>query len=643
MKKTIITLSLALALSACGGSSSTEPVVQPPTYSQAAMIGESIELILFHPDHDIKNISWKQTSGPDVEFYAGNSKVIAFTPEQAGNYSFEARFLQNNLSNSQEFELTVEESTKRLTARLGHAVIEGNGVSLVAFANNNIENNKIPITSLSWQQIQGSTVKLSDSDTNGKAAIFFTAPNVDKDTIVKFKVTGLANGETVSDEVSVLIEDSKIPVATGNSSPFTNRVANVFLYNQDSPVGQKLIDCVYSNTASYQNSCNFNQTPLIAHEVSSTPTVDQIMDHVIVSHKWMGDQFKKFLQEHDDHDDFKNLLRATTAIVLSYDIRPSFYHPATGAIYLDPSDLWETPAQRDTINQAPDYRAGFGSTLQFEIPSRYVKNNDYASFYFPISERLDRELSDSLYDFASLLYHELAHANDYFPATAWNSTENSSTTFLSHVNNLFGNKAIQSDELQRFSPLDANWDSENPEDKSEMTKLGQVRFQGVEANATQRAYSMEDVANMFKVEGATAFYNFSSTREDYAMLFDGFMMKVRYGIDRDVAVSDQEYNQISWGQRGRIGENWIRPRVEFVADRILPEFTAASQIITDLPQPTLLDANKTWRNSIQIDAESVSKNTNMAQKLVKQQRQLKNSKLIPIDGNTPHTARKFIY
>ena len=128
--------------------------------------------------------------------------------------------------------------------------------------------------------------------------------------------------------------------------------------------------------------CTFEDTSDCTDN-DALPTVDDIMKKVIVSHDWMGSQFEKFLQDYDEFDDFKNLLRAVTAVVISYDIRPSFYNPTTGAIYLDPDDLWETPAQRDTINSAPDYRSGFGSELQFEMPWRYVKDNDYAYFYYP--------------------------------------------------------------------------------------------------------------------------------------------------------------------------------------------------------------------------------------------------------------------
>ena len=325
------------------------------------------------------------------------------------------------------------------------------------------------------------------------------------------------------------------------------------------------------------------------------------MDRVIVSHRWMGDQFKKFLEDYDPNDDFKNLLRANTAVVISYDIRPSFYSPTTAAIYLDPSDLWVTPEQRDTINQAPDYRSSFGNELQFEMPWRYVKDNDYASYYAPIRYRLSRTLADAQYDFASLLYHELAHANDFFPSTDWLSHSNSRTIYDAVVE-VYNAQEIQSDFLQDNYPLDSLYASGG---QNELTKLAQVRFRNPDLITEQQiAYSPQDIADMFMTEGAPQFYSYSSTREDLAILFDGFMMQARYGVSRDIAVSDQAYTDIVWGQRGRLSESWIKPRGAFVASRILPEFTDSATVIEALAPPMALDDSKTWRNSVVIDAKS---------------------------------------
>ena len=143
------------------------------------------------------------------------------------------------------------------------------------------------------------------------------------------------------------------------------------------------------------------------------------MDRVVVSHQWMGDRFKDFLTNNDSNNDIKNLLRATTAIIISYDVRPSFYWAATGAIYLDAENFWLTPQERDTINEAPDYRADFGNDLQFVMPWRYVKDNAYASESYSKSERVNRTAEDALFRLTSLMYHELAHANDFFPSYEW--------------------------------------------------------------------------------------------------------------------------------------------------------------------------------------------------------------------------------
>jgi len=602
----VLSLSLLFILSSCGGGGSSKTTtVTPPTFEppgeviqieSEVSLGQSTELVLYAPDSDISNILWRQTAGPDLEFYAKDSKVIGFTPAESGSYGLEVDYtIDGSTTNTISHTFTVDDNQSQLSVRLGHAVVEGNAVSLVSYATNDSVSNEIDKSSWRWTQTKGPSVVFSELSTNGQVAVFFDAPNVDEDTVLKFALAGEIEGEGHTDEIAILVENSTISVPL-DDAPFTNRVANVFLYNPNSPAGEQLINCVYSNNTKYDD-CNFGQSPLIA-QVTTSPTVDDIMNRVIVSHQWMGDQFKKFLENYDTNDDFKNLLRATTAVVISYDIRPSFYSPTLGAIYLDPDDLWETPAQRDTINQAPDYRADFGAELQFEMPWRYVKDNAYAYYSYPLRYRLSRSLDDSKYSFASLLYHELAHANDFFPSTRW-LTYSNSTTVYDAVVEVYNANQILSDYLQDNYPLDALYASGG---QNELTRLAQVRFQDPSLVTQQQIeYTMTDVANMFKTEGAPQFYSYSSTREDLAILFDGFMMFARYGVSRDVAVSDQQYSDIVWGQRGRIGESWIKPRVSFVATRVLPEFTSAATVVQNLSSPTALQDSKSWRESVVVD------------------------------------------
>ena len=641
--KNVLVLALSFGVYACGGGGGGSPTaptdpISPPAdipgeivqLEGSLEIGQSTELILYASGNNLTNITWRQTAGSDLEFYAKNSKVIGFTPAEAGSYTIDVDYtvdyLAGTSTNTISHTFNVGDGLSQLTVRLGHAVVEGNGVSLISYVSDELDGSQIDKSSWRWTQTQGPNVTFTELSTNGQGSVFFDAPVVDEDTILKFSLTGEIDGVSYTDDIAILVEDSEILVPLSNA-PFTNRIADVFLYNSTSPAGQRLVECVYSNSTEYDD-CTFGESPLIA-QVTTTPTVNDIMDRVIVSHRWMGDQFKKFLETYDTNDDFKNLLRATTAVVISYDVRPSFYSPTLGAIYLDPDDLWETPAQRDTINQAPDYRAGFGAELQFEMPWRYVKDNDYAYYYYPLRNRMSRTLEDSKYSFASLLYHELAHANDFFPSTRWLSYSNS-TTIYDAVVEVYNAQQIESDFLQNNYPLDPFYASGG---QNELTKLAQVRFRDPNLVTQQQIdYTMNDVANMFKTEGAPQFYSYSSTREDLAILFDGFMMHARYGVSRDVAVSDQDYSDIVWGQRDRIGESWIKPRVSFVATRVLPEFSSAATVVQNMAPPTALQDGKTWRDSVVIDDLTAFKD----QKMPAEKNEPVDLRLVPMDGVHRH-------
>lgn len=342
--KNVLVLALSFGVYACGGGGGGSPTAptdptSPPAdipgeivqLASALKIGQSTELILHAPGDTLTNITWRQTAGSDLEFYAKDSKVIGFTPAEAGSYTIDVDYtvdyLAGTSTNNISHTFDVVDDLSQLTVRLGHAVVEGNGVSLISYANKELDGSQIDKSSWRWTQTQGPNVTFTELSTNGQGSVFFDAPIVDDDTILKFSLTGEIDGVPHTDDIAILVEDSEISVPLSNA-PFTNRIADVFLYNSNSSAGQRLVECVYSNSTEYDD-CTFGESPLIA-QVTTTPTVNDIMDRVVVSHRWMGDQFKKFLETYDTNDDFKNLLRATTAVVISYDVRPSFYSPTLG-------------------------------------------------------------------------------------------------------------------------------------------------------------------------------------------------------------------------------------------------------------------------------------------------------------------------
>jgi len=614
MKLHVLSVSMLL-LTACGGggsdststsalATSTTPTSPPSvqvvnnainTFDETVSVNQAVELFLYYPQSVVSNIEWTQTSGDTVTFLTPNSKGIAFTPKASGDYTIQVSFTLNGNRENLTRTISVANEQASISARLGHVVAEGNKVSLRANLANNLNTNTI-----TWEQTAGPTITLADNTNLNSTAIFFDAPNVQQDTFVVFEVSTNTNNTTVQDTVAILIEN-KNDIAS--NAIFDERISDTFAYETNSPYKNSLVKCVYSNRITVNNICTLNELPLIAHD-TTTPSVDDIMDRVVVSHQWMGDRFKTFLEEYDIHNDLKNMLRATTAIVISYDIRPSFYWGATGAIYLDANNFWLTPDERDTLNEAPDYRASFGNDLQFVIPWRYVRNNDYLSTFISEDTRTSRTADDNVYNLIGLMYHELAHANDFFPKSHWFTLDRSKRIIATIPD------TIQSDILQQAHPLDGD----------EMYALAQVSFHGETANTTQKAYLPEDITQFFSTEKSPQYYNYSSTREDYAMLFDGFMMNARYGIERDVAITNRPGENatssdyiVNWGQRGRIGDQDIKPRVAFVVERVLPEFTQLQSTLDNLPSPIQMTSGRSWIDNLDISPSLAPKSLAKAQ------------------------------
>ena len=586
-KRSLLVCVCFLLFSACNDSVVSD-VEKINTVNKETMVNQSVNFFLYFPNKVITDIKWTQTSGPVTVFLANTSKVIAFTPSIAGEYQFEVSFNNNGESQQLSHYLTVLDEVSVINARLDHAVLEQNNVSLRAEISADIA-----IDSISWEQLSEEKVTFIE---NG-LSVNFEAPRVDKDTLLTFEVKGTANGILVSDTVTILVEDSDL---IKNNAYFKDRTASTFPYDNTGPYAQDIVNCVYSNQLT--SSCPLEKLPLIAHQ-SLTPTVEDIMSRVVVSHQWMGDRFRDFLLHNDNNNDFKNLLRATTAIVISYDVRPSFYWAATGAIYLDPKNFWLSPDERDTINESPDYRASFGRELQFTMPWRYIKDNDYATDYPSETIRITRNENDGLYRLASLLYHELAHANDFFPKTEWFIHDQSSRVLDAALSTNF-----ESDNLAIAYPLFGD----------EIYALAQVSFSGETATSFQKSYLPSDIKDFFKIEVANDYYNYSSPREDYAMLFEELMMQTRYQVLRDTAVTNLPSGEntsirdyiVAWGQRGRIGETNIKDRVEFVTKRILPEFESA-MIIANLPPPIAMIEGDDWLDNLSISPTVTGKDSNV--------------------------------
>lgn len=609
----LIPLTLAALLAACGGggggSAPPPPTPAPPppvtacpavVVADTAIAAGKTGSVNLRPcsGASFAEVTWTQVSGPTAEMIQTRNPTIAFEASAPGviRMRADARYVDGR-TDSQTADITVTDAPtgSYVTVRADHAVRGGTDTSVRAWP---VLRAGETLTSVSWTQLAGPAVAM---DTSIENVLMFKTPPLTANAVFRFRATmTTSSGAQDTDEVSVNIE----AVAAAPNGAILENVARVYPYRSAGAYASVLQNCVYSAGLYYQsdsnnNLCKVSVLPLIQADVAAggVPTVAQVMSRVLVSHDYLGANFEQFLTTQDPHGDFRRLFAGTTAIVIGSHVRPSMYTAATGAIYLDANNLWLTPAQRDIVTAVPDFRLAFDDQLNFSSLGRPVKNNAPGRGSFPIAERNSRSVEELVHWLGRLLYHELGHASDFTPPA--NRALNPGQSIWGNVAGRVGS-SLPSDRLAQQYPLQS----------AEMFALGQVLFWGAEPTPAQKAYTATDVGRFFSADRANDEYAYSrsgtsNSREDLAMLFEEFMMYHRHGVQYDLAYSDPvpdgataDQVNVAWGQRGRIGEAAIRPRVKLVLQHIAPWIDAAA--VDTLPAPLQMRVGESWAANLQL-------------------------------------------
>lgn len=316
-----------------------------------------------------------------------------------------------------------------------------------------------------------------------------------------------------------------------------------------------------ASCVNYSRSCSVAELPFIAMSYPDT-TIEQVMSRVVVSHDWMGERFATLLTILPD--ELLTLLGSVTAIVIADNIRPSFYWTGSGAIYLDPAWLWLTNQEKQTIDQTEDYRDAFSNGLSYNFFHRFVKDNQPAYSNYSLTGSTERTIDEIVIPMASLLFHELAHANDFMPSSLMPSIDISQST-LSQINR-FTNVRLNV-LLQQNYPLS----------NEALKKQAAVLYLGQPATEQQKLATADELAVLFEQEGSNHLYAYSRQAEDVAMLFQETMLNYYYHVEMDSTFViqpeiDSNYCDdyiIAWGQRNRIADPISKPRAQFVAQHLL--------------------------------------------------------------------------
>jgi len=330
-------------------------------------------------------------------------------------------------------------------------------------------------------------------------------------------------------------------------------------YRPDTAYAGALKRCLEADS---DNRCTLAELPYIGMQ-HSNPTVDDILARTVVTHDWMGVRFGQLLAALPA--DILTLFKPVTGILIGSEVRPSGYSASLGRMRIDPAYLWMGLAEKQTISTESDFRAEFGADLRFRVFSRFMQGDDYAFPFTSLSSDEERPFDDLVHAFARLMYHELAHANDYIPLTVMEGLSPDQTPSeavdaniaLSVGSRLYDDSAL----TIQSSPL---------------YSLARVRWRDTEPTDDQKSLFGDSVGALVSNEGKPRFYSFFTIREDVATLFAAAMMKFHYNVDLHLAFvnksDDIEFgcdHPVEWGARNRLASPLVLPRAQWVTEQIL--------------------------------------------------------------------------
>ncbi|MCV2353509.1 hypothetical protein LNV09_04970 [Paucibacter sp. B2R-40] len=607
-------LTQVLILTACGGGGSSDspapdpappPVLPVPPLSAecqpgsvarlaqeaAPLAGRNTEIALLAcSGKELKALSWRQTGGAPLNLLSARSQAITLDPLLGQAYRFDLSY-QDGQGSSFVQSVLVEAKAAQAddaAALRGEPSVLAGGKTSVRVTSAKLGEADWALATVQWRQLDGPTVYLGE--TNGQRVVF-TAPQTTIDATLRLQADiTLASGAKLSGQFNLLVQAPPPNAPADLLFSANDPASRVYPYLAQGPYASALDECVYNPRLTSSNLCTLGKLPLLGQATAGqVPTIEQVMQRVLVSNDWMGEVFERFLREEDKFGDYRRMLASVTAIVIGGRVRPAFYWNATGAIYLDASNLWLTPEQRDTVSESPDPRSNNGALLGFASPWRYVKDNQHAYNSLAREPRLSRPLSEVDYALGSLLYHELTHAADFMPPRT-------------HATLPTDKRVYQAGPARGLSQ---SLYEQYPFFSRELQSLAKVLSFGAAPTPQQIAYTPSDIVYFFSADRVNDDYAYSVpdgqsfSREDAAMLVEETMMQLRYGVLRDYAVTNKLVEGalsadliITWGQRGRIGEAAIKPRAKLVLAEALPWVDTA--LVDTLAPPLMLRAGQSW-------------------------------------------------
>jgi len=361
------------------------------------------------------------------------------------------------------------------------------------------------------------------------------------------------------------LDNSHGTINAQKNTAFFEEIGALTPYTSTGP-NAEMLDCVYKDK--YEDSCKLSKLSLIGMDTNQVK-INDILDRTLVSHKFLGDNFKRLLEESKDNADLFDMFGAVNTIVISDKVTPSFYWAQTGAIYLSAEYFWLSQTQYDILKKKKDPRSAYGRKFKFDIYSSSKIDGESIHRKF---RTVPRELADIEKPVVRLLFHELAHANDFFQKSFYRNR-------LLNKNLSYIDSAIQRMEKDDLISMKL----ETKPTSEEMLGLAQVAFRGEKETQEQLDYTAEEVADFFDNDLAVAYYSYSSPREDLAMLMESILMMRHFNVDRttfiykieedETTIEENDYKEtLIYRSTNRVLKENIFNRALYGLSQVLPGY-----------------------------------------------------------------------
>ncbi len=344
---------------------------------------------------------------------------------------------------------------------------------------------------------------------------------------------------------------------TDENLSFFESPNSVFPYRSTTPHKEELQKCIFG--IEQATSCRVEELPLLG--LASRPiTVNDILDRTMVSHTYLGDSFRDVLTVLDPN--VYRMFSGVAAIVISDRINPSFFNADTATIYLSARYFWRNAAERPATGPV-DPRVAFSQSIfRFLLDSEYIVDGQYA-FFSPTTNRPPAVMKRYV---ARILFHELAHANDFYPpATLVGGDYPRHKTYYQLTDVVLSSRGRLSDHLPT-------------QPRSELMKqVEMARQTGEAADGLAESATAQAVVSEFRDDVVTDTYGYYSSLEDGAMLVEEALMYHYFGATRVVAVirltptgqvDHPNPDALYWAQAGRIFKSDIAPRAGHLLEKI---------------------------------------------------------------------------